>query len=395
MYCGECGYKNEKGAKFCEKCGSKLEVPKENKVKKTNKTEKKGIHKILIIALLVVVIGIGGLFGYKYYTEHKSTGTKWGDSYYEFLRDHSDKLFDDSKVSFIDVSEIKEPVMLVKGTKDKKNYTDIYYLNKGVVKSVKRSKPASTKLLYNIESKKYDWYLETNEDKKETYTPIVNKINNNSKEKEYTFEENEEVSQDKLDGTKITLAKKSTVFVETNVEPEEIEIKDDIKAADLQKNIENTVKDYKETDKLVTKDVKSKVEEEVTTVENTQKSMEDAKKEIEEEKKRQEEEAAKGVKVGNYTLRYGKYTEYCGGEQMDGYLRINRDGTCEMAFNNGFISTSICRYSVGSVDLSQDISSKVVIPGLIITGGEYKYSYGAGGNDLLTDGDVCEYKYTG
>lgn len=31
MFCGECGTKNEKGAKFCEKCGAKLEVAEEKK----------------------------------------------------------------------------------------------------------------------------------------------------------------------------------------------------------------------------------------------------------------------------------------------------------------------------------------------------------------------------
>lgn len=72
MYCGKCGTKNELGAKFCEKCGSKLEQDttnktpkKENKTlknvkEKVNKTPKKvkigiGIAIIIIIATIITL----------------------------------------------------------------------------------------------------------------------------------------------------------------------------------------------------------------------------------------------------------------------------------------------------------------------------------------------------
>ena len=50
MFCSECGTKNEKGSKFCEKCGAKLEVeeaPKEKKTtaKKETKKEEKPAKK--------------------------------------------------------------------------------------------------------------------------------------------------------------------------------------------------------------------------------------------------------------------------------------------------------------------------------------------------------------
>ena len=37
MVCSKCGTKNKSGAKFCEKCGNKLEVPKETKEPKQEK----------------------------------------------------------------------------------------------------------------------------------------------------------------------------------------------------------------------------------------------------------------------------------------------------------------------------------------------------------------------
>ena len=63
MFCGECGTKNEKGAKFCEKCGAKLEVAEEKKESpkaqqqplKTSKPLTKQ-NKIIIAAVSAVVV---------------------------------------------------------------------------------------------------------------------------------------------------------------------------------------------------------------------------------------------------------------------------------------------------------------------------------------------------
>ena len=63
MFCGECGTKNEKGAKFCEKCGAKLEVAEEKKESpkaqqqpvKTSKPMTKQ-NKIIIAAVSAVVV---------------------------------------------------------------------------------------------------------------------------------------------------------------------------------------------------------------------------------------------------------------------------------------------------------------------------------------------------
>ena len=62
MFCGECGTKNEKGAKFCEKCGAKLEVAEEKKESpkaqqqpvKTSKPMTKQ-NKIIIAAVSALV----------------------------------------------------------------------------------------------------------------------------------------------------------------------------------------------------------------------------------------------------------------------------------------------------------------------------------------------------
>ena len=56
MFCGECGKKNEKGAKFCEECGAKLQNDVKGEIKDFGSKNKKLI--ILICALVVVIFGI-------------------------------------------------------------------------------------------------------------------------------------------------------------------------------------------------------------------------------------------------------------------------------------------------------------------------------------------------
>ena len=66
MYCGECGTKNEKGAKFCENCGAALEQEEERTEETVKKQEKKQptkprkpmskSKKILVSGITAVVI---------------------------------------------------------------------------------------------------------------------------------------------------------------------------------------------------------------------------------------------------------------------------------------------------------------------------------------------------
>ena len=56
MFCGECGTKNERGAKFCEECGSKLQNDVKGEIKNFGSNNKKLI--ILICSLVVVIFGI-------------------------------------------------------------------------------------------------------------------------------------------------------------------------------------------------------------------------------------------------------------------------------------------------------------------------------------------------
>ncbi len=86
MFCGECGTKNEKGAAFCEKCGSKLEVEEIKEVAQKKPMDKKTKLIISVIAIVAVIfVGIymylGSLFkpekiALKYFKAYASNDAK-------------------------------------------------------------------------------------------------------------------------------------------------------------------------------------------------------------------------------------------------------------------------------------------------------------------------------
>ena len=86
MFCGECGTKYEKGAAFCEKCGSKLEVEETKEVAPKKPMDKKTKLIISVIAIVAVIfVGIymylGSLFkpekiALKYFKAYASNDAK-------------------------------------------------------------------------------------------------------------------------------------------------------------------------------------------------------------------------------------------------------------------------------------------------------------------------------
>ena len=62
MVCSKCGTKNKSGAKFCEKCGNKLEVPKETKEPKQEKSKKEAKEQVIFCEKCGSKNKIGGKF---------------------------------------------------------------------------------------------------------------------------------------------------------------------------------------------------------------------------------------------------------------------------------------------------------------------------------------------
>lgn len=210
-------------------------------------------------------------------------------------------------------------------------------------------------MLYNIEEEQYNWYVNTKEEETNTYVPLQIAINNASEiqttedlPKQYIMKDGEKTSVETVDGEEISIDKFDEVFIDPEIENKEIDFSIDLDEKDLKNVIETSVEEFKEQEQLVREEIKQNVAEKETAVENKQeeikkaqeevkkKEEEEAKKAAEEEAKRKAaEEAKKGLKVGDCTLKYGKYTSDVG--QMDssmyGTITLNSDGTFHIKSN--------------------------------------------------------------
>ena len=67
MFCGECGKKNEKGAKFCEECGAKLQNDVKGEIKDFGSKNKKLIISICALVFVFKYISKSNLNNFEYY----------------------------------------------------------------------------------------------------------------------------------------------------------------------------------------------------------------------------------------------------------------------------------------------------------------------------------------
>ena len=381
--------------------------------KKLINGKKKASKKIIIPIIVVVVLllgGIGGFFGYKYYKDNQGLDTEWADTYYTFIKESKEKntekkVKDNSKITFIQVPEVEEPVMIVKYVEEEKKYTDIYYINEEKVENVISLEPNEVKMLYNIENKTYNWYIHNTTETEEKYSLVSNSIleltDEEKAKNEYTYKINEEIKQETVDGNTLSIKKFDTEFVEPDIKIEEIDYKEDLNDKELKENLNDGTKEYKTNDKITDKKVQEQVEEKVTEVNTKQEEMtkaqEAVKQKEEEERKRAEEEAKKGFKVGNYTLKYGTYKGYFWGESApNNELIFRSDGTAKITRElSGGITTKETTYKLGSRNFSQtekpDYRECIAF---YDTNGEYT-CYLPVSNTELSDGGLFSFKYAG
>lgn len=328
-------------------------MEEEKKEEITQETKKKNKKLPVIITLIIlavlIVIGIGGYFGYKYIQENKTVGTEWGDTYYAYLKEaiseESDiedyglqKGMKNAELQFIETKE-ENPVMVMTYEKEDNQYVNIYKTNESEkVDKIVYTEPATIEFLYNIENQSYSWYLHTETNEQDSYKSVDTILENpDNNEAEYTIEKGEETTQKTVSGDTITLLKYDEIFVKPEVEvSEKVDFSINLEAKELKENIENGIEKYKPQEKIVTEEVKSETEAKVTEMEETKKSIENAKEEIKKEEERKAaEEAAKGLKVGNVTLKYGKYVSDV--SQMDssmyGTIILKPDGKFHIKAN--------------------------------------------------------------
>ena len=150
-------------------------------------------NKIIIITIIILVVivasAIGGYFVYKHTEAQKPIEQGWANTYYNYIKkDSNGNIQDNSKLSFIEVENIQEPVMLVEYNKENKTNTDIYYINDGTVKNIVDLGITDVELLYDISNQKYDWYTHKETESADIYKKVSSQIAGETTEPENTVE---------------------------------------------------------------------------------------------------------------------------------------------------------------------------------------------------------------
>lgn len=360
--------KNNQEEKKTEEIKNNKEVNQDKTIEtktKMQEPEKKKKSKAPIIITIVVLVlliacGIGGFFVWRYIKDNETVGTTWGDTYYTYLKEGMEQEDFASKekyglqqsmknvtLQFAEIEENANPVMIMNYEENDTNYVNVYHINnENKVVNVSYKEPSTVELLYNIELKKYIWYVHVEKANEDLYLPIrldeEQLAQSNTDENSTTGEtivteitadisikKDEETTVEKLDGTTVTLPK----FDETFVKPEindNAEVSVDLSNINNLKNtIKNTVNSYKTEDEIITDEINNDVTEKVEEVESTKQEIEDAIKEIEqkqeeerkateEAKKKAEEEAKKKAEEENSNGRISEEQAKKLAQKIDG-----------------------------------------------------------------------------
>ena len=322
---------------------SENENKEQEKVETKNKPKghKKTIAIVCIIIIVLIVAVVGGYFAYEYVELKQPIEQEWADTYYQYIKGsdegetENNKIQNHSKISFIEVEKVEDPVMLVDYEKEGKDYTDIYYINDGTVSNVINLDISDVELLYDIQNKQYDWYTYKENETTDTYQKLSDVIlgkdtqidtnttnettenteNNTTNETveetkttentEYTFTKGEEISVDTVDGNKISIPKFDTVFVETEVEVDKVEYNENMTDKELKETIVEGADKYKTEEEILTEEIKNNVTDKENEVIEKQEEM----KQAEEEKAKKEEEEMK-ITAENVQSKIGEHLKW-------------------------------------------------------------------------------------
>lgn len=290
---------------------------------------------ILAIAVATAVIAVVILNKNK----EESVGTKWGDTYYAYLKEavNEEDLKEaeekygvmlgmkNAKIQFCEVDEGKDPTMIMTYEKENNSYVNVYQItDKNKVNYIAYKQPTEVEYLYNIEKDEYSWYIHVVGTDSDSYSSIKNisdRLKENAKEStenkdayvtetvaEYTISKDEATTtQETVDGSTVTLDKFDEIFVRPEIESnEQIDFDVDINDKELKKSMKKVVANYEKETKKITDEIQEQVNKQVEEVKTKKEQIESAKTEVENKKKA--EEYNKGLKVGSATLKYGVYT---------------------------------------------------------------------------------------
>lgn len=363
------------------------------------------MKKILLFLIpTIAVITLCGVFGYKYLKESRSIGTTWGETYYEFLQNMSNAK--NKKILFVESDFYSHPILVAYENVDDNDMLrfaiSFYAIEKGKVKNISNQGYGGSreiKFMYDVKKDKYNYFLyHTFEENKyyESFDSIIIdfKVGNivtemvtkehlsseerNKREKEEISKYDNYSNYDILGDTNKVLS----YVVDTDMNIKYFDYKKDAKY--LFEKVKELVKLYKKN-----KDLGSKYNEEV------QVKLESINKEDESVTNKEEEQ--KEFKVGDYTLKYGKYRICFNGTSCSDFT-LNQDGTAMFDGKSKYFRIDKHNFAQG-VDEYQ--SGKQIYPAIIISdskdgNGINTYTpYATGSECLMTDGDLGCVNYIG
>ena len=377
--------------------------------------------KLIIIISIILVIGIlviGYIFKDKLFgSKEKKLSTTWGETYYVYLKDIKDNNkykeaglpsdLKSVKVSFVSVGDIKDPVMTITYDKDKKEYTNIYYINNDKVDAIVYNEPTSIELLYNIEKDSYNYYSNTVSDSDNYYKnlsdQIKSKTNKDSSKavmvEEYIINSNDKEEVADSSGNSISLTNFDKTFIKLDTPDNSFEFNKSIVEDELRKLVDKSTNLYED----IAKTIKAN-KENVERLKNELKEKEERIKSIKEEKSKEEVKETNndtstkevtssdnntegsGIKLGSYTINYGKYVGEAASSGI--ILVLNKDGSCTYDGNS-------CTYSVGTHDFAQDESTRGSIKTCLIINADYTTYLYPYSSTSIGDGDINTFNYQG
>ena len=376
--------------------------------------------KLIIIISIILVIGIlviGYIFKDKLFgSKEKKLSTTWGETYYVYLKDIKDNnkykeagLPDDlkvAKVNFISAGDIKDPVMTITYDKDKKEYTNIYYINNDKVDAIVYNEPTSIELLYNIEKDSYNYYSNTVSDSDNYYKNITDQIKSKTNKdsskavvvEEYIINSNDKEEVTDSNGNSVSLTKFESTFIKIDTPDNSFEFNKSIVEDELRKLVDKSTNLYED----IAKTIKAN-KENVERLKNELKEKEERIKSIKEEKSKEEVKETNndtstkevtssdnteisGIKLGSYTINYGTYVGEAASSGIT--LVLNKDGSCTYDGNP-------CTYSVGTHDFAQDESTRGSIKTCLIINADYTTYLYPYSSTAIGDGDINTFNYQG
>lgn len=365
------------------------------------------MKKILVFLIpTIAVITVCGIFGYKYMKESKSIGTDWGEKYYEFLQKMSNGK--NQKIMFAETSFYKDPLLVIYENVDDNDMVKftigLYALENGKVKNLSNNSYGSSeeiKFMYDVEKNQYNYFIYDSFEESKNYESlesiiIDSKVSNvvsdmvvkeglNSEERNQR--EKEEISKyNNYSKYHFSIAenpnKEFSYVIDTGMKIKYFDYKKDSKY--LFEKVKELVKLYKKN-----KDLGSKYNEKIQTkLETINKTTEDITNKT---------DGKKEFKVGDYTLKYGKYRVCFNGASCSEFT-LNQDGTAMLDGKQKYFRVDKHNFAQGVEEYQ---SGEKIYPAIIISdtkGGSEMNTYtpyATGSECLMTDGDLGCVNYIG